>query len=124
MIIRFARHTSDLQRVEDFYTAIVGLQKLGEFRNHDGYDGIFLGLPNLDWHLEFTTSNETPISTFDEDDALVFYLNTEDELRAMKHKLQSLQMKLEQPKNPYWTKNGTMISDPDGYKIIFTIKLK
>jgi hypothetical protein len=26
------------------------------------------------------------------------------------------------PKNPYWIENGIMISDPDGFNIIFSIE--
>jgi hypothetical protein len=30
--------------------------------------------PNLDWHFEFTQSNEKPNITFDEDDILVIFI--------------------------------------------------
>ena len=52
MTFRMARHTVDLQAIEIFYTSIVGLEKLGGFQNHDGYNGIFLGHPYQDWHLQ------------------------------------------------------------------------
>ncbi|MCK7556341.1 hypothetical protein MKQ70_15495 [Chitinophaga sedimenti] len=72
MKFRYARHTNDLHQIEKFYTEIIGLEKLGGFENHDHYDGIFLGFPQQDWHLEFTTSDEKTQSRFDEDDILVF----------------------------------------------------
>ncbi|HRG37393.1 MAG TPA: VOC family protein [Bacteroidia bacterium] len=122
MIFRYARHTTDLQRVEKFYTEIVGLEKLGEFKNHDNYNGLFLGFQDLNWHLEFTTSTEQPLHKFDEDDALVFYVNSEIEISEIKNRITKESIEIEEPKNPYWSKNGIMISDPDGYKIIFALR--
>lgn len=122
MTFRYARHTADLKRIEKFYTEIVGLEKLGGFEGHDEYDGIFLGLPDLDWHLEFTISPEKPQSRFDEDDILVFYKNSEAELAECRKLIESKNIPLETPKNPYWSKYGIMISDPDGFKIIFALK--
>ncbi|WP_127130208.1 VOC family protein [Pseudoflavitalea rhizosphaerae] len=122
MTFRYARHTTDLKSIEKFYTEIVGLQKLGGFEAHDEYDGIFLGLPGLDWHLEFTISPEKPQSKFDEDDILVFYKNSAADLAVIKKIIEGNHIPLETPKNPYWSKYGLMISDPDGYKIIFALK--
>ncbi len=75
MTFRYARHTADLKRIEEFYTVIVGLEKLGGFQDHDNYDGIFLGFRDQSWHLEFTVSDENPVSKFDED----VYVKTEIE---------------------------------------------
>lgn len=122
MTFRYARHTTDLKKIEKFYTEIVGLEKLGGFQNHENYDGLFLGLPNLNWHIEFTTSTEKPNSKFGEDDILVFYVNSKIELAKIKETIQKNNINLEIPKNPYWEQKGIMISDPDGFKIIFSIK--
>lgn len=122
MTFRIARHTTDLQAIEIFYTSIVGLQKLGGFQNHDGYDGIFLGHSHQDWHLEFTSSGDAPDSRFDDDDCLVFYINSKIELAEIKDNLAKHKIAAIEPKNPYWKVNGLMIADPDGYKIIFALK--
>jgi hypothetical protein len=121
MTFRYARHTQNLEEIEKFYTEIVGLEKLGGFENHNNYNGIFLGVPNSNWHLEFTSSTEKPASKFDEDDILVFYVNAEIELEIIKRKIKTANKNLEKPKNPYWKKNGIMISDPEGYKIMFSV---
>lgn len=122
MIFRYARHTNDLQAIGKFYTEIVGLNKLGGFQNHDNYDGLFLGFPDADWHLEFTTSTEKPNNKFDDDDILVFYVNTEIELANIKQTMRQKNIAIELPQNPYWIQNGVMIADPDGFKIVFSLK--
>jgi hypothetical protein len=122
MTFRYARHTTDLNKIERFYTEIVGLEKLGGFENHNNYDGLFLGYNNSNWHLEFTTSIEQPKSKFDEDDILVFYVNSEVEFKRVKNVINQKNINLEIPKNPYWAENGIMISDPDNFKIIFSVR--
>ena len=122
MTFRYARHTNDLQEIEKFYTDIVGLEKLGGFKNHNNYDGIFLGQKHSNWHLEFTTSHEQPKSKFDDDDILVFYVNSEAEFKKVKKTLGQRNITIETPKNPYWAENGIMISDPDNFKVIFSVK--
>ena len=51
---RMARPTNQLSEVVNFYQRGLGLKVLGQFQNHDGYDGVMLGLPDKDHHLEFT----------------------------------------------------------------------
>jgi hypothetical protein len=87
MKFTYARHTTDLKKIERFYIEIVGLEKLGGFENHNNYDGLFLGHKNSNWHLEFTTSLEKPLSKFDEHDILVFYVNSEVEFKEVKKRL-------------------------------------
>jgi len=41
---------------------------LGGFENHNNYDGIFIGKPELDWHFEFTKSDKKADHFSDEDD--------------------------------------------------------
>lgn len=122
MTFRYARHTNDLERIEKFYTEIVGLEKLGGFKNHNNYNGLFLGNKNLDWHLEFTTSKEKRKSNFDKDDILVFYVNSQIELDIIENVIKNENIKIKIPNNPYWEQNGIMISDPDGYNIVLSIK--
>ena len=76
MKFRFARHTNDLDKLKLFYTNVLGFEVLGSFENHNNYDGIFIGKQNLDWHLEFTKSDEIVAFNFNEDDILVFYPET------------------------------------------------
>ncbi|WP_284652582.1 VOC family protein [Flavobacterium terrisoli] len=120
MTFRYARHTNDLERIKAFYIDVLGMELLGSFENHDGYDGIFIGKPTLDWHLEFTKSDDLAKHTFDEDDILVFYPKTISEYKALIDQLAENGIKTIESKNPYWNQNGIMVLDPDGYRIIIS----
>jgi len=124
MKFRVARHTAHLKPIINFYTQILGLSILGDFKDHDGYDGVFLGLPGSNWHLEFTTSNENPVHWPDEDDVLVFYFDAEAEYIAVQEKFRLNDIEPTEPKNPYWKTNGLMYTDPDGFRVIITMESK
>ncbi|TCC96394.1 VOC family protein, partial [Pedobacter psychroterrae] len=120
MKFRLARHTTDLNKIQGFYQAILGLDLLSSFNNHNGYDGIFLGKHNASWHLEFTISREEPNHITDEDDFLVFYVSSEEQ-KTIRKKCQDSNIPILKAKNPYWNQNGIVISDPDNYRIIIAI---
>lgn len=120
MTFRFARHTNNLERIVKFYTEILGFGILGEFKGHNAYDGVFLGLQNADWHLEFTESNKQADHEFDEDDLLVFYPSTNAEYQQLKNRIKAHEIERIASKNPYWNTNGLMFLDPDGYRIVIS----
>jgi catechol 2,3-dioxygenase-like lactoylglutathione lyase family enzyme len=125
MTLRIARHTNDLEKIKSFYIDILGFELLGSFVNHDNYDGIFIGKPNLDWHLEFTKSNDLANHTFDEDDILVFYTETILEYKTLINNLLNGTFSTITSKNSYWNENGKMFLDPDGYRIVISdLKIK
>lgn len=121
MNFRVARHTDDLNKIIQFYQ-LLGMEILGSFENHDNYDGVFLGFPNTDWHLEFTVSNEKAQHKPDEDDLLVFYFDDEIKLNQIKSNLIQNNIKQIEAKNPYWNNNGFHFLDPDDFGIILTLK--
>lgn len=120
MVFRAARHTNDLQALREFYTKVLNLKILGEFKDHDNYDGIFLGLEGENWHLEFTQSNETAEHKFDEDDLFVFYPESQAEMDKILANIEKFEIQKQTPHNPYWQVNGIQISDPDGFGIIIS----
>lgn len=122
MNFRYARHTNNLKPLIEFYTNVLGLEILGSFENHDKYNGVFLGKQDLDWHLEFTESDEKANHQPDRDDLLVFYLNTTDELTDVKTKVECYGHTLVESKNPYWKQHGIEITDPDGFGVIAALK--
>jgi len=109
-----------MNRIERFYTEVLGLDKLGSFEKHDGYDGIFLGKEGFGWHLEFTTSMVEPDHYFDEDDILIFYPPSRDSFNVLLQNIHRHQVEILTAKNPYWNANGVLISDPDGCHVIIS----
>ena len=120
MTFRFARHTNNLEQLKSFYIDILGLELLGGFKNHNGYDGVFIGKLNENWHLEFTKSDEIVTFNFGEEDILVFYPNTKLEFELIHDRIESHSIKFIDSKNPYWNENGKMILDPDGYRVVIS----
>jgi len=120
MFLRVARHTNNLEKIEDFYVNILGFERLCGFQNHNNYDGVFIGKTGLDWHFEFTQSETKADHKFDEDDIIVLYPDT---IRKYNMLLESL-LENDIPGitaiNPYWNENGQMFQDPDGYRIVIS----
>ncbi|WP_396161981.1 VOC family protein [Flavobacterium sp.] len=129
MTFRFARHTNNLEQIKSFYIDILGFELLGGFENHNGYDGVFIGKSDENWHLEFTKSEEIVLFNFNEDDILVFYPNNKSEFDFIMNKIHSKKIEFIKAKNPYWNNSeaseGKMILDPDGYRVIISdLKIK
>lgn len=98
MQFRYARHSQNINQLIDFYTSVLHFEVLGEFKNHHGYDGVFLGLKDENWHLEFTQNTDQPQSKFDEDDALVFYPKTQKSFAEILENLKKFNVPLLEPK--------------------------
>jgi catechol 2,3-dioxygenase-like lactoylglutathione lyase family enzyme len=125
MEFRSARHTDNLQQLEEFYTNIIGLKVLFSFENHNDYSGVFLGKQGLNWHLEFTTSNDKAEHQFDVEDVLVFYPTEKAEYDKIVEQIEVNNIEILKSKNPFWNDNGIMIQDPDGFGVIVShLKIK
>lgn len=122
MKFRYARHTNNLGTLIDFYQNIIGLEKLGGFKDHNDYDGVFLGFPDQDWHMEFTYSNDKADHHPDRDDLIVFYLDSEEEIKTVIDRAKQADILSVTSQNPYWNENGIELTDPDGFGVILTIK--
>ncbi|MDQ3191062.1 MAG: VOC family protein [Bacteroidota bacterium] len=120
MKFRFARHSNNIYKLQKFYSEILGFETIGHFQDHKNYNGIFLGLPNSEWHLEFTESNEKANHTFDEDDILVFYPESQNEYDQYIKTIKENKIDIIESKNPFWKTNGIMFLDPDGYRIVIS----
>lgn len=121
MKLRVARHTNDLEAIETFYCKVIGLDNLGGFQEHDGYNGLFLGKRGLDWHLEFTQSKQPAVHQPDEDDLLVFYVADQNELNDFKRLFAVKKIAIVPSSNPYWNRNGLLVKDPDGFGVVISI---
>jgi catechol 2,3-dioxygenase-like lactoylglutathione lyase family enzyme len=120
MVLRVARHTNNLEKIEDFYVNILGFERLEGFQNHATYDGIFIGKLGLDWHFEFTQSEAKADHTFDEDDVTVLYPKTILEYNNLVKSILENNISIITSKNPYWNENGKMFLDPDGFRIVIS----
>ena len=120
MKLRVARHTNNLEKIKDFYINIFEFELLGSFENHNNYDGIFIGKPMLDWHLEFTKSNEIVNFNSGEEDYLVFYPENKSENDKILENISKNNIEFISPKNPFWNENGKVILDPDGFGMIIS----
>jgi catechol 2,3-dioxygenase-like lactoylglutathione lyase family enzyme len=117
--MRVARPVRDMSASVAFYVTVLGLEPLGGFTGHAGYQGAFVGLPGADWHIEFTrhTSGRPAAGPTDED-LLVLYV-PEDRLRAAATRLADAGSGPLRHQNPYWAHAGASVHrDPDGYLVV------
>jgi len=116
---RIARPTNQLKRVVEFYRDGLGLQVIGSFENHDGYDGVMIGLPDKTYHLEFTQhQGGSPCPPPTKDNLLVFYIPDKEARDGIVQRLHALGYNSVPPENPYWNNSGVTIEDPDGWRIV------
>ena len=115
MQVRFARHTDRLAEVVGFYRDRLGLPQLGRFDDHDGYDGVFLGLPGTGAHLELTGGGGHGAPTPHAETLLVLYLGTQ---QAVADALRRAGAEPVPAANPYWDEHGVTIVDPDGFRVV------
>jgi catechol 2,3-dioxygenase-like lactoylglutathione lyase family enzyme len=115
MQLRLARHTERLEEVVKFYRDGLGLTEIGGFRNHDGYDGVFLGVPGTGAHLELTAGGARGAPAPHPETLLVLYLGDD---RAVQRIAARLGVDPIAPANPYWAEHGVTFQDPDGFRVV------
>ncbi|HDR7719196.1 MULTISPECIES: VOC family protein [Bacillus cereus group] len=116
---RIARPTDRFEKVIEFYEKGLGLKRIGEFYNHEGYDGVMFGLPEEEYHLEFTRHIDgSPCPAPTKDNLLVFYMSEDSEMKKVSKRLHALGYDEVEPENPYWKEKGITIEDPDGWRIV------
>lgn len=117
--LRVARPTDDLEPVVKFYRDGLGFTVLGEFHDHDGFDGVMLGHRGAGYHLEFTRkAGHTAGRAPSEDNLLVFYLPDRGEWLRAVARLEGEGYEPVKAFNPYWDRAGKTFADPDGYRVV------
>ncbi|KEZ50879.1 VOC family protein [Metabacillus indicus] len=117
--VRVARPTNNLQQIVRFYGEGLGLKQIGQFQNHEGYDGVMFGIPDASYHLEFTQHIDgSPCPAPTKDNLLVFYIPNKGEIQRLHSHLKTMGYKTVEPENPYWKESGVTIEDPDGWRIV------
>jgi catechol 2,3-dioxygenase-like lactoylglutathione lyase family enzyme len=117
--LRVARATDHLDAILAFYRDGLGFHLVGEFRDHQGFDGIMLGHPGSSYHLEFTrergvTAGRAP----NHESLLVFYLPDVEAWRTATARLEALGHASVTPHNPYWNQDARTYEDADGYRVV------
>ncbi|WP_205685257.1 VOC family protein [Peribacillus acanthi] len=114
-----ARPTNQLDKLAEFYEKGIGLSKIGEFRNHEGYDGLMFGMPNHQYHLEFTQfKDEVPLPTPTKEHLLILYIGNRFERDTIVNRLEGMGYHRVESENPYWDRGGVTIEDPDGWRVV------
>jgi hypothetical protein len=117
--VRVARPVRDLDRSAVMYMRGLGLQRIGGFVDHDGFDGVMLGGPGLGLHFEFTFCRTHPVlPTPTPEDLVVFYLADSAEWQARCQAMLEAGFSEAAPFNPYWKSRGRTFQDPDGYLVV------
>ncbi len=117
--VRIARPTDKLEAVVAFYRDALGLVQIGAFAGHAGYDGVMLGLPASDYHLEFTRHDQgSSCPAPSKDNLLVFYIEDAHEIARMVERLKAHGHEPVEPENPYWAGRGVTFEDPDGWRVV------
>ena len=117
--IRIARATNDFEAVLRFYRDGLGLELLGQFENHQGFDGKMLGRKDAPYHLEFTRkSGEVAPRCPSEDNLLIFYIADKLEWQNLVERMERNGYAAVKSFNPYWDKQGKAFEDPDGYRVV------
>ena len=118
-ILRVARPTDHLDEVVRFYIVGLGLEELGSFQDHDGFDGVMAGMSGSPYHLEFTVKRGHDAGRAPtKDNLLVFYLPDEREWQAAVDRMVTAGYFPAPSFNPYWDRNGRTFEDPDGYRVV------
>jgi hypothetical protein len=117
--LRVARPVTDIEHSADMYCRGLMLRVLSSFRDHDGFDGIMVGWPDADYHLEFTRSLRHPIAASPTpEDLLVFYYPSQAEWRLACARMDDAGFLTVGSFNPYWNTRGRSYQDADGYRVV------
>jgi hypothetical protein len=117
--LRVARPTDHLGEIVRFYTEGLGLSRIDSFEDHDGFDGVMLGIPGSSYHLEFTRKRgheAGPSPT--KDNLLVFYLPDLNEWRDAVDRMIGTGYPPVAAFNPFWDQAGRTFQDADGYRVV------
>jgi catechol 2,3-dioxygenase-like lactoylglutathione lyase family enzyme len=117
--LRIARPVSDIARAKDMYCRGLGLRVIDSFEDHDGFDGVMLGIAGGAYHFEFTRSRLHPVRpTPTVEDLVVFYLPSESQWQTTCASMLAAGFKHVTAFNPYWEIRGRTYEDCDGYRVV------
>lgn len=117
--LRMARPVSNLARAADMYCRGLGYRVLASFDDHEGFDGVMVGVPGGAFHFEFTRHRDDPVTpTPTVEDLTVFYLPDPAQWRTACERMVAAGFKAVDSFNPYWNARGRTFEDFDGYRVV------
>jgi catechol 2,3-dioxygenase-like lactoylglutathione lyase family enzyme len=125
--IRIARPSRDLAAAERFYVQGLGLKVLFRHTFEEGgheHSILMLGYPKAAWHLELVHAPgdaDFPVAAPTEEDLLVLYLDGKVDA-AVVDQLREKGGKKVKARNAYWEECGVTVADPDGYRVVLTVR--
>lgn len=98
------------------YCQGLGLQRIADFRDHQGFSGVMVGNERLSWH-GFTLCHHHPIAPSPtDDDMLVLYrIHTGGRFAIIWRRRGFSPVAAF---NPYWDIKGRTFIDGDGYRVV------
>jgi catechol 2,3-dioxygenase-like lactoylglutathione lyase family enzyme len=117
--LRVARATDNLDEILHFYGDGLGFEVVGEFHDHEGFDGVMLGHAGYPYHFEFTRERGVPAGRApNAESLLVFYLPEREAWESAVGQMEALGIAAVKAHNPYWDRCGKTYEDADGYRIV------
>ena len=117
--MRVARPVADLDVSQSMYCTGLNLQVVGQFRNHEGFDGVMIGSPSMSYHFEFTRCQHHQIvPSQTPEDFLIFYEPDKSKWSERCDQLILAGFIPVNSFNPYWDVNGKTFQDVDGYRLV------
>jgi hypothetical protein len=117
--LRVARPTNRLDELVAQYQAGLGLEELGRFTDHDGFDGVMLGHPGAGYHLELTRQRGEKAGGKPSTEHLLVFYEPDAEVFAARCDAMDEADFIEVPAhNPYWDRRGRTFVDLDGYRVV------
>ena len=101
------------------YCRGLGLRVVGSFENHEGFDGVMLGVEGSSYHFEFTHCRTHPVAPAPTpEDLVVLFIPAEVEWKARCASMLAAGFKQVTSFNPYWDIHGRTYEDLDGYRVV------
>jgi hypothetical protein len=117
--LRVARPTDQLESIVNMYKDGLGLEVLGSFADHQGFDGVMLGSAGMGYHFEFTHQRNHLVGRAPtKDNLLVFYLPDREEWDMRCQQMEAAGFRMVHAYNPYWEANSKTFEDLDGYRVV------
>jgi catechol 2,3-dioxygenase-like lactoylglutathione lyase family enzyme len=118
-ILRVARPTDNLEAITEMYVTGLGFKLLGDFKDHNGFDGSIIGHEKHNYHFEFTHHEGESVGRAPtQDNLLVFYFTEPEAWEERCKQMIDAGFKVVPSYNDYWDVVGKTFEDIDGYRVV------